>query len=215
MLYFSMIGKVKSYNNSDMKKIILCGLFVAFFINSFGQDYFTDTRDGNSYKTIIIGKNFWMAENLKYDNAEGSSYFDNNPDNKSSYGNLYNWNTATKVCPKGWHLPSGEEFKEMIDYYDGKGGLEKIVKDTNTINFQLGGMKDFEGTDSEIDESGYYWSSTEYDKDYAQYFGYMIILNNPVIDLSRKEDNEDVHGSEKSSAYSVRCIKPVEKSTNN
>jgi uncharacterized protein (TIGR02145 family) len=193
-----------------MKKNILFGLFVGFFVNSLGQGQFTDPRDGNIYKTIEIGNTIWMAENLKYDNAEGSSYFDNNPNNKALYGILYNWETATKVCPKGWHLPSGEEFKEMIDYYDESIGLEKIVKDTNTINFQLGGMEDFEGTDSEIDESGYYWTSTEYDNNYAQYFGYMIILDDPVIDLSRKEDNEDVHGSEKSSGYSVRCVKQLD-----
>jgi uncharacterized protein (TIGR02145 family) len=202
-----IISKVNSYNKTEMKKCILFWLFVIYFINSFGQSRFIDPRDGNVYKTIKIGNTIWMAENLKFENAEGSSYFDDNPNNSPLYGKLYNWQSAAKVCPEGWHLPSGKEFKEMIDYYDQSIGMDKIIKDTSTINFQLGGMKDFEGTDYEIDESGYYWTSTEYDKDYAQYFGYMIILGNPVVDLSRQEDNEDVHGSEKSSGYSVRCVK--------
>ena len=189
-----------------MKKIILLGIFIVLMINSYAQDYFKDPRDGNVYKTIQIEKTIWMAENLKYDTKEGSSYFDNDPNNKAIYGVLYDWQTANKVCPDGWHIPSGDEFKEMLDHYDKSIGLEKIVRDTNTVNFQLGGMVDFEGTDSEIDESGYYWTSTEYDKNYALYFDYLIILDNPVIDLSRKEDTEDVHGSEKSSRYSVRCV---------
>jgi uncharacterized protein (TIGR02145 family) len=198
-----------------MRKNILFGLFIVFCFNSFGQGSFTDPRDGNIYKTIEVGNTIWMTENLKYDNNEGSSYFDSNPNNKALYGNLYDWKTAIKVCPKGWHLPSGDEFKELINYYDKTIGMEKILKDTNTVNFQLGGMKDFEGTDSELDESGYYWTSTEYDNNYAQYFGYMIILNNPVIDLSRQEDNEDVHGSEKTSRYSVRCVKQIDNKASN
>jgi uncharacterized protein (TIGR02145 family) len=190
-----------------MKTKILFVLFVVFCFNLSGQGSFKDPRDGNIYKTIVVGNTIWMAENLRYDDAVGSSYFDGNTDNKEIYGNLYDWKTATKVCPKNWHLPSGAEFNELINYYDKTIGLEKIVKDTNTVNFQLGGMRDFEGTDSEIDESGYYWTSTEYDNNYAQYFSYLIILNDPVIDLSRKEDIEDVHGSEKVSRYSVRCVR--------
>jgi uncharacterized protein (TIGR02145 family) len=193
-----------------MKKNLLVLSFVILSFSLLGQGRFRDQRDGNIYKTIQVGNTVWMAENLKFENKGGCSYFDNNPNNKATYGILYNWEAATKVCPTGWHLPSGAEFKEMIDYYDKTIGMEKIVKDTNTVNFQLGGMKDFEGTNSEIDESGYYWTSTEYDKNYAQYFGYMIILNNAVIDLSRQEDNEDVHGSEKISAYSVRCVRQID-----
>jgi uncharacterized protein (TIGR02145 family) len=189
-----------------MKKIIITGLLILVYFNSFSQSSFKDPRDGNVYKTIKVGNTIWMAENLKYENVEGSSVFDNNPGNKELYGVLYSWNAAKKACPKDWHIPSGEEFKVLIDYYDNGIGSERMVKDTTTINFQLGGMRDFEGVFFEIDESGYYWTSTEYDKDYAQYFGYMIIHDQPIIDLSRKEDNEDVHGSEKNSEYSVRCI---------
>jgi uncharacterized protein (TIGR02145 family) len=193
-----------------MKKIISVLILLVVFISLYGQNTFTDKRDGTVYKTITIDGTIWMKENLKFKSPNGGVAFDNNPNNMVQYGLLYDWQTATNACPTGWHLPSGKEFQEMIDYYDKSIGMEKIVKDTNTINFQLGGMRDFEGTNSEIDESGYYWTSTEYDRNYAQYFGCMIILNNTVIDLSRKEDNEDIHGSEKSSAYSVRCVRPIE-----
>jgi hypothetical protein len=58
-----------------------------------------------------------------------------------------------------------------------------------------------------MDESGYYWTSTEYDKNNAEYFSYLLIDGMPVIDISRKEDISDIHGTEKSNKYSVRCIR--------
>ena len=42
-----------------------------------------------------------------------------------------------------------------------------------SFNIQLGGMQDYEGIFSEMDESGYYWTSTEYDNDNAEYFSYL------------------------------------------
>jgi uncharacterized protein (TIGR02145 family) len=58
-----------------------------------------------------------------------------------------------------------------------------------------------------MDESAYYWSATEYNKNDAEYFSYMIINGKAIIDVSRKEDMPDIHGAEKSSKYSVRCVK--------
>jgi hypothetical protein len=49
--------------------------------------------------------------------------------------------------------------------------------------------------------------STEYDKTNAEYFSYLLIGDKPVRDISRKEDIADIHGTEKTNKYSVRCIK--------
>jgi uncharacterized protein (TIGR02145 family) len=68
-------------------------------------------------------------------------------------------------------------------------------------------MQDYEGTFSEMDESCYYWTSTEYDRSNAEYFSYLIIDDKPIIDISRKEDMVDIHGTEKTNKYSVRCLK--------
>lgn len=191
-----------------MKKIFFILIISVSILNLAAQDKFTDPRDGNSYRTINIAGVTWMAENLKYKDAgSGAYYFDNNPNNIDSYGVLYEWKTAMKACPDGWHLPSGEEFRTLINIFEIDEAWGKTTSGPVSFRIQLAGMQDFEGTFTEMDESGYYWTATEYNKDDAEYFSYMIINGKAIIDVSRKEDMPDIHGAEKSSKYSVRCVK--------
>jgi uncharacterized protein (TIGR02145 family) len=81
---------------------------------------FTDARDGKTYKTVIIGNQTWMAENLAYKATKGCWAYDDNEANVAKYGYLYNWETAKTVCPVGWHLPSEAEFIAMIQHLGGK-----------------------------------------------------------------------------------------------
>lgn len=148
-----------------------------------------------------------MAENLKYKAKEGAHFFDNDPNNIPGYGVLYEWKTAMNVCPKDWHLPTGVEFQALANNFEQKESWGKLSSDPSSFGIQLGGMQDYEGIFSEMDESGYYWTSTEYDKDSAEYFSYLMIDGMLVIDISRKADIADIHGTEKSNKYSVRCVK--------
>ncbi|MGD0756058.1 MAG: FISUMP domain-containing protein [Bacteroidales bacterium] len=190
-----------------MKKILSVFLSLIVFAGLSGQSLFTDKRDGNVYHTVTIGGVTWMAENLKYIAKSGAFYFDNDSNNIPGYGVLYEWKTALNSCPKGWHLPSGYEFQTLINHFEQKETWGKIASDPSSFGIQLGGMQDYEGTFSEMDESGYYWTSTEYDKTNAEYFSYLLIDDKPVIDISREEDMADIHGTEKSNKYSVRCLK--------
>lgn len=190
-----------------MKKVTLFLLGMGFVVLANAQDTFTDTRDGNKYKTITLQGVTWMAENLRFKGVEGADYFENNPNNLNHYGMLYDWKTAMKVCPDGWQLPSGSDFKALIEYYESKGAWRTRKGDPTSFSIQLAGMKDYEGTFSEIDEGAYYWTSTEYDAENAEYFSFLVLKDNEVADVSRKEDLADIHGSEKTNKYSVRCIK--------
>jgi uncharacterized protein (TIGR02145 family) len=190
-----------------MKKIFSIFIFVLTITTMHGQEKFTDSRDGNIYKTITIQGATWMAENLRYIAREGSYYFDNNPVNASPYGVLYDWKTAVKACPTGWHLPSGIEFQNVVNYNVDKHSWKNSGPGSNSFGIELAGMQDYEGTFTEMDESAYFWTSTEYNLKNAEYFSYLLIVDTPVVDISRKEDIADIHGTEKTNRYSVRCVK--------
>jgi len=87
----------------------------------------TDTRDGKIYKTVKIGEQVWMAENLNYA-AEGSLCYNKDQANCEKYGRLYSWETAVKACPSGWHLPNGKEWKTLVDSAGGDKAAGKILK---------------------------------------------------------------------------------------
>jgi uncharacterized protein (TIGR02145 family) len=113
--------------------------------------------EGNSYKTVYIGTQQWMAENLKVskysdgttipnitDNTQWSNlttgawaYYNNDAANNTKYGKLYNWyavspttNGNKNVCPTGWHVPTNAEWTILTDYLGGEnvaGGKMKEV----------------------------------------------------------------------------------------
>ena len=144
----------------------------------------TDSRDGEIYKTVIIGDKIWMAENLRY-NSAGSIVNTNNPSKK--YGRLYTVTSLINACPKGWHLPSNKEWDTLeiahgmpttssnIGGWRGKHAIHmrtikhwnKEIKNTNKLQFsvlpagyftsgKMGLPKGFEG----LGYAAAFWSST-------------------------------------------------------
>ena len=114
--------------------------------------------DGKIYKTIQIGIQVWMAENLKtsrlndgtaiplvINNAQWTNlltpaycWFNNNDTlYENIYGAYYNWFTVStgKLCPDGWHIPSDSEWQSMIDYLGGSSAAGSKIKEAGTNNW--------------------------------------------------------------------------------
>jgi uncharacterized protein (TIGR02145 family) len=114
--------------------------------------------DGNEYKTIQIGAQTWMAENLKTTKlndgtaipdvvvdtvwsaltSPGYCWYNNEPDYTTGFGALYNWyavNTSN-LCPLGWHVPTEDEWSVLVNYLGGMDEANAKIRETGTKHWQ-------------------------------------------------------------------------------
>jgi uncharacterized protein (TIGR02145 family) len=102
------------------------------------------------YKTVVIGTQTWMAENLNYD-VVGSKCYNNQESNCDTYGRLYDWSTAMAlpsscnstscsgqvnakhkgICPPGWHIPSNADWDELMTAVGGSSTAGTYLKATS------------------------------------------------------------------------------------
>jgi len=161
---------------------------------------FTDSRDGKIYKTIKIGDQVWMAENLNYDAGEGSYCYKDDSANCEKNGRLYTWDAAGKAAPPGWHLPSDMDWEKLISSF---GGIDSIAYSQmiqgggSGFNALPGiGSRDESGNYLDIGKGAYFWSSTE-DGDKDALFCVISKFRQKVHLVSRN----------KKDGFPVRCIK--------
>jgi len=189
--------------------------------HSSGSNTFTDSRDGKTYRMVVIGGKTWMAENLNY--QKGNSWcYGNNSSNCNKYGRLYNWNTAKSACPAGWHLPTRQEWDGLAKpaavekksdggstYWRGSGKALKAKSGWNGHEGESGGGTDDYGFSAlpggfrnhrnggfkNIGDYGYWWTATEGNSGFAGHLNMGYALDRV------EERNQDVDYG-----YSVRCV---------
>ncbi len=166
---------------------------------------FTDTRDGKVYKTVTIGTQTWMAENLAYKTEDTGNLIGSQPAASVSYGYYYRWDAALKASPQGWHLPTDAEWTTLINYLGGNNVAGNKLKTTTDWNLKNGTNESgfnalpadsYYGGVWGTGSNAYFWSSTESSSGRA----WMRGLNVYNAQVSHTDDDE-LFG------LSVRCIK--------
>lgn len=220
-----MIINLKIFNKP--KSYFLFNVVVLFIsaANSTAQsiETFTDKRDGKIYKTVTIGTQTWMAENLGFKTESGCWAYNDSIRNVKTYGYLYNFEAAIKACPAGWHLPSDEEWK-TLENHEGMSDKETSISgyrgDSSNIGGKLksiigwkypnegarnidgfcalpgGNYGSVEKTYYFIGMNAMFWTGTEHRNDFAWYRD---------IDYGAKTIFRGYRS--KNLAFSVRCIR--------
>lgn len=165
-----------------------------------------DKRNGKKYKTVTMGKLTWMAENLNYWTSHSTCY--NNTESMcKKYGRLYEWDAAKTACPKGWHLPSKQDFEALLNAVGGqpiagkalrsKTGWNSGKNGTDYFSFSAfpAGYKDEKGSFNNEGVSTTFWTSTD-KRSKAN-----------SIHLDSKNVEAKINNSDKQFGYSVRCVK--------
>lgn len=208
---------------------------MSFLKGLFVKKAITDI-DGNIYHTLKIGNQFWLIENLKVtrfrngdkipnvtentdwasSSSEAYCCYDNDTSNTDSYGYLYNWHTINDnriICPKGWHIPTLKEWKELEEYLGGGKLAFDKMKEPGTSHWKTSnesasndsgftslpsGFRLYNGNFDEIGINAPWWTSTEKDSQFA--YPYAVIGG---TDIHRLKSN----GFSKNVGFPVRCLK--------
>lgn len=134
------------------------------FTNLTGKEGTLEDIDGNTYRTIGIGSQIWMGENLRVTRYKSGynlsqpgqndylwtaittgvfAWFDNDVSWKNIYGALYDWRAVSDtagICPEGWHVPDEEEWQQLLFYIGGdKNSAGKLLKSCRQVGSPIGG----------------------------------------------------------------------------
>lgn len=177
------------------------------------NDKFIDERDGNEYKIVKIGDQWWMAENLKYQ-TENSSCFKIDSNKCEECGQFYQFEDALNVCPTGWHLPTDDEWINLevavgmynidarkIGWRGTKPGQAPLLLEGGSSGLDLlfcGYVR--RKTNSYYDSEAYYWTATASNINKSYVWSRHFKLRKSIERVTHPKSNK----------FSVRCIKDTE-----
>ncbi len=198
--------KKKSYKWKNMSLIV----FLIVLLSCVGREFELKDIDGNIYRTNNYEGTLWMLENLKVtrDNQGNKIqyYYPNNDKKmKKEYGLLYDYETACKVCPKGWKLPDNSDWAELEKSIV-EGKLAENYKDigywdreevTNSSGFSIrpSGYGNNEEHPNYFGTKSYIWSISG-----TAEFKWTMIIEKDKREIRKAEQHPTY-------AYSIRCIK--------
>ena len=171
-----------------------------------------DLRDGQTYKTVKIGNQVWMAENLNYVTSTSVLLPEYDGKSHEKYGRLYAWDDAMEACPSGWRLPSEDDWNELLEFVGDSataGTKLKAARDWDKDRGDVLGTDDFgfaalpacvshvngNGVRSFSNNGAFFWTATE--------SGSRVIL----IVMHYEKEVVESSRFEKDTWLSVRCIK--------
>jgi len=169
-----------------------------------------DSRDGQTYKTVVIGTQTWMAQNLNYMPSSGNSWcYSGNASTCETYGRLYDYTKARTVCPTGWHLPDTTEWNTLEAAVGGTATAGTALKSvsgwssdgdngTNAYGFSALPTHFCNGVTSScyVSDDGYWWTATV-DGNFNAYYRGMGYSGTGVL----HDDTDQSFG------FAVRCLK--------
>lgn len=193
---------------------------------------FVNSRDSSQYNWVKIGDQTWMAENLKYLASGVNAYVYNHRDitydffhtysrpikdipaaksteNYKTYGCLYL--AHTNICPTGWHIPSNNEWQEVINYLGGADVAGGILKESGNVhwnepNIGANNLSQFRA----LPAGGVH---TKYGDSYSGINTNCVFYTSDIGTVSLTYDSEKIIFRKKDSYYngwnyySIRCIK--------
>lgn len=209
------MNKIYAFNAFQWNKsaIYLLTGFIATFVSlAYSQvsqsAELKDARDGNIYKTIQIGNQIWMAENLNYKTQ--NSFCENETECKK-IGRFYSWRAAMESCPEGWHLPSRDEWlvlrsnvkkaESLYEWDEDYPEIEYYISSPNFNALNAGRKESIIGQASK--EGAYFWTSTKYDNKKI----FCTYIDDLDYDSTKTPCNEV-----RMVGMSVRCIKGIDSS---
>ena len=193
----------------------------------------TDSRDGQTYKTVTIGTQTWMAENLNYE-TENSYCYKDDANNCSKYGRLYTWAAAMDsvgtwstngkgcgngktcsptypvrgVCPQGWHLPDSTEWNTLFTAVGGSLVAGTKLKSTSGWNSNGNGTDAFSFSALPAGGSND-WGDFNFEGFNAYFWSSTEDNHNYAckVDLNHYNGNAILRNNYKSYVFPVRCVK--------
>lgn len=150
------------------------------------------------YKTIQIGEQIWMAENLNIKTKDSYCY-KNLPENCKTFGRLYSWKKALQVCPEGFRLPTDEDWTVLSDSVGGKdvAGYKMMMGGETKFNVLLAG--NYNKTSNIFSyqfQNAYFWTATPF----SETASWMRQFSAEQANINRSTVKKHYY-------FSVRCIK--------